>query len=53
MSRYERHRDALAEAVGGLHHVLATAAADATIPSCPGWTIADLGAHVTDVHRWP
>lgn len=51
MSRYERHRDSLAEAVSGLHDVLATAAADTPVPSCPGWTIADLGTHVTDVHR--
>jgi uncharacterized protein (TIGR03083 family) len=32
----------------------ALAAADParTIPSCPGWTTADLSAHLTAVHRW-
>ncbi len=22
------------------------------VPSCPGWTVADLTAHLTTVHRW-
>ena len=22
------------------------------VPSCPGWTVADLTAHITAVHRW-
>jgi uncharacterized protein (TIGR03083 family) len=22
------------------------------VPSCPGWTVADLAAHLTAVHRW-
>lgn len=25
---------------------------DAPVPSCPGWTLADLGDHVRWVHRW-
>lgn len=25
---------------------------DAPVPSCPGWTVADLGLHVGSVHRW-
>lgn len=24
----------------------------AAVPSCPGWTVADLAAHVVGVHRW-
>ena len=25
---------------------------DAEVPSCPGWTLADLATHVGGVHRW-
>jgi uncharacterized protein (TIGR03083 family) len=25
---------------------------DAAVPSCPGWTLADLATHVGAVHRW-
>jgi uncharacterized protein (TIGR03083 family) len=25
---------------------------DATVPSCPGWTVRDLVTHVGGVHRW-
>jgi uncharacterized protein (TIGR03083 family) len=29
-----------------------SAGVDATVPSCPGWTVADLCAHVGRLHRW-
>jgi uncharacterized protein (TIGR03083 family) len=28
------------------------AGTDAAVPSCPGWTVADLLRHVGEVHRW-
>jgi len=30
----------------------ARAGTDATVPSCPGWTVADLVAHLGVAHRW-
>jgi uncharacterized protein (TIGR03083 family) len=32
--------------------VLASADLDAAVPSCPGWSLRDLGEHVAEVHRW-
>lgn len=32
--------------------VLATGDLDAPVPSCPGWTLTDLTAHLGAVHRW-
>lgn len=32
--------------------VLKTADLTAPVPSCPGWTLADLGNHVREVHLW-
>jgi uncharacterized protein (TIGR03083 family) len=31
---------------------LGAADPDAAVTSCPGWTVRDLAAHVTNVHRW-
>jgi uncharacterized protein (TIGR03083 family) len=43
--------DALVDDVGTIGRALA-AHADAPVPSCPGWTVADLVRHHGDVHRW-
>lgn len=32
--------------------LLASAPLDPPVPSCPGWTARDLGAHLTAVHLW-
>jgi uncharacterized protein (TIGR03083 family) len=32
--------------------VLRPASLDAPVPSCPGWRLRELGAHVGGVHRW-
>jgi uncharacterized protein (TIGR03083 family) len=32
--------------------VLETGELDAPVPACPGWTLADLAAHLGGVHRW-
>lgn len=52
MTRYDEHRAALSSAADGLERTLMDADLDTTVPTCPGWTLADLGAHVTDIHRW-
>jgi uncharacterized protein (TIGR03083 family) len=31
---------------------LAIAGLDATVPTCPGWTLRDLAVHVAMAHRW-
>jgi len=38
--------EALAEAVGSAPDIAAE------VPSCPGWTVADLAGHTGNVHRW-
>ena len=40
-------QDAVAMADALAHHEL-----DTPVPSCPGWDLADLGAHLGVVHRW-
>lgn len=35
-----------------LASALESCAPDAPVPTCPGWTAADLAAHVSTVHRW-
>ena len=30
----------------------AEGAPDAAVPSCPGWTLADLAGHIGELHRW-
>lgn len=35
-----------------LEHAARVAGVDASVPSCPGWTIADLLQHVGRLHRW-
>lgn len=52
MSTYDGHLAALADAADRLDATLRTGDRTATVPSCPGWTVADLGEHLTDVHRW-
>jgi uncharacterized protein (TIGR03083 family) len=37
--------DRMAEAVGA-------AAAEAAVPTCPGWVVRDLARHIGGVHRW-
>ena len=32
--------------------ILATSDLAATVPTCPGWTLADLGNHLRGVHLW-
>ena len=44
--RAENEIAALADVIAGAQDV----ASD--VPSCPGWTLADLAQHTGDVHRW-
>src|SRR5215472_429357 len=47
--------DALIDAFEGDAGALAAAAErglDAPVPSCPGWDVADVVAHVGSIHRW-
>lgn len=52
MTRYDEHCDALSTAADALRLVLDTTDLTTPVPTCPGWTVSDLGEHVTDVHRW-
>jgi uncharacterized protein (TIGR03083 family) len=46
------HLDALDHGVAQLRGVLATGDLDAPVSGCPGWTLADLGAHVGGIYRF-
>lgn len=37
---------------GTLADIIATEDPDLPVPSCPGWALRDLGAHLGRVHRW-
>ena len=37
---------------GTLAGIIGTHGQDLPVPSCPGWTLRDLGAHLGWVHRW-
>jgi uncharacterized protein (TIGR03083 family) len=42
----------LRELTAGFAGVLRTTDPAAPVPDCAGWTVADLGTHVGNVHRW-
>ena len=44
--------DAIARESNVLADAAARAGLDASVPSCPGWTVADLVDHVGNVQRW-
>jgi uncharacterized protein (TIGR03083 family) len=44
--------DSLSRDAGEFSRLAAGGPADAPIPSCPGWTVADLVGHLGSVHRW-
>ncbi|WP_051551898.1 maleylpyruvate isomerase family mycothiol-dependent enzyme [Nocardioides sp. URHA0020] len=44
--------DLLAAATTGFADALSGADPSATVPSCPGWTVADLVDHLGGVHQW-
>jgi uncharacterized protein (TIGR03083 family) len=46
------HLTRLEPAMTGLREVLADGELSAEVPGCPGWTLADLGAHVGGVYRF-
>lgn len=46
-----RHRDGLRDACTALGVYAGRAGDDAPVPTCPGWRVRDLVAHVADVHR--
>jgi uncharacterized protein (TIGR03083 family) len=46
------HIDELAVQGKALAEAAAAAGPDAPVPTCPGWTVADLLAHTGGVHRW-
>ena len=52
MSTYDGHLTALADAADRFDATLRTGDRTAPVPSCPGWSVADLGEHLTGVHRW-
>ncbi|MCR1784234.1 maleylpyruvate isomerase family mycothiol-dependent enzyme [Nocardioides carbamazepini] len=44
--------DLLEDTTGRFAEVLATGDLTAPVPTCPGWTLADLGEHTRWVHAW-
>jgi uncharacterized protein (TIGR03083 family) len=44
--------DALDRDMRGVVDVLRTADLAVPVPDCPGWTLADLGRHLAEVHSW-
>jgi uncharacterized protein (TIGR03083 family) len=45
-----RYLECLAEDYGDLRDAVASVELTATVPSCPGWTVADLAVHVAQVY---
>ena len=45
-----RYLDCLAADYGDLRDAVATVEPTVTVPSCPGWTVADLVVHVSQVY---
>ena len=46
------HLALLTAEVAGMTEALRDADLSAPVAACPGWTVRELGAHVTGVHRW-
>ncbi|MCF3101743.1 maleylpyruvate isomerase family mycothiol-dependent enzyme [Streptomyces roseoverticillatus] len=51
-SAFATHRDAVAAETARFVHVLRGADLAAPVPTCPGWTLADLVRHSGSVQRW-
>ena len=49
---FEQHLDALDRSGTGLLAAAEAAGLDAAVPTCPAWTVSELLAHQTMVHRW-
>ena len=49
---FEEHLTGIEAAAERLAHWSRDAGMDATVPTCPGWTVRDLLAHQGMVHRW-
>ena len=47
-----RYLDAIAAESAALLDAAHTAGVDAPVPSCPGWSVADLLGHIGGVQRW-
>jgi len=50
--RFDARVDALAAQGARLATVASEAGLEAAVPTCPGWTVRDVLAHVGGVHRW-
>ncbi|MFF0744697.1 maleylpyruvate isomerase family mycothiol-dependent enzyme [Streptomyces sp. NPDC004111] len=50
--RITAHLDRLAREGESLAAAAGSAGTDATVPTCPGWQVADLLRHTGKVHRW-
>lgn len=49
---HERYCDEIVLRTDALRAAVTGADLDATVPTCPDWTLRDLAAHVGGVHRW-
>lgn len=50
--RYDDFIDAIEDEGAAFVEVLRSADTDAEVPACPGWTVRQLGVHLTRAHRW-
>jgi uncharacterized protein (TIGR03083 family) len=48
----EQYHAALERDAAAFIDIVRSADADAPVPACPGWRLADLGGHLGSVHRW-
>jgi uncharacterized protein (TIGR03083 family) len=49
---FDQHCDAITYAARQLGIAATSAGLEATVPTCPGWTVGDVVAHLGMVHRW-
>ncbi|MFV0309047.1 MAG: maleylpyruvate isomerase N-terminal domain-containing protein [Desertimonas sp.] len=48
----QRFVDVIVSSGAAMSSQARAAGVDAPVPTCPGWSVADLVAHATKVHRW-
>ena len=50
--RFDAYLPRIVDAGGALAERAEDAGLESVVPTCPGWTVADLVAHQGMVHRW-
>ncbi|MFI6945554.1 maleylpyruvate isomerase family mycothiol-dependent enzyme [Streptomyces sp. NPDC050422] len=52
LQAHERYCDEIVRLTGELRSAIRGADLDASVPTCPEWTLRDLAVHVGGAHRW-